>query len=344
MKWYDETGSESSVIVASRIRLVRNLKAYKFPGMLTAQEAAGLTQELCQKLQRLSETDGRSYEQVLLKDIDQMHRESLKEKQLINRASVDRPGEAGLLLSSDEAVSVTVNSVDHIRLQVSQSGMELEQIWGQIDKLDDCINEMYPYAFDDKLGYMTAYPTNLGTGMKVYLVLHLALLDSMVKFPEIVSEIGRYGMNLRPAFGKNKENSGNLYVLFNQKTLGVSEKDLIQVIEKVAGQLSGQEKSLREHSVQHHRVQAEDICRKAYGTLRYSRLMTLQTGMHLLSQLRWGQEEQVISFEKYINIYELMIGIQPCSLSVFYGKQLDGEAQDQARAAYLQRFLPELKQ
>ncbi len=115
-------------------------------------------------------------------------------------------------------------------------------------------------------------------------------------------------------------------------------------MEKVAGQLAGQEKRLREHSAKTHRLQAEDICCKAYGTLRYAKLMTLETGMHLLSQLRWGQEERIISFEKYSNIYELMIGIQPCSLCVFYGKKLEGEALDQARAQYLQHFLPKWKQ
>lgn len=239
---------------------------------------------------------------------------------------------------------MTVNSTDHIRMQISQSGMELQQIWSQMDKLDDCMNEMYPYAFDSKLGYMTTYPTSVGTGMKAYLILHLALLDSVAKFPEIISEISRYGIKIRPAFGKTKENSGSLYVMFNQKTLGVSEQEIIQIMEKIAGQLVSQEKDLRRHSVERHRIHAEDICYKAYGNLKYSRLMTLETGMSLLSQLCWGQEEQVITFERYCNIYELMTGIQPANLSVFYDRPLKGDALEQARAEYLQRFLPEIRQ
>ncbi len=343
MKWYEESGSESSVVVASRIRLVRNLKAYRFPGMLNEEEASELTKELFEKLKKLSSVDGRTYEECRLADFDELHREALQERQIINRISVADPRQAGLLLSKDEAVSVTVNSVDHVRMQISKYGMELQQVWGQMDKLDDCVNEMYPYAFDNKLGYMTTYPTNVGTGMKAYLILHLALLDSVAKFPEILSEIGRFGIKVRPAFGKKKENSGSLYVMFNQKTLGISEQEVIQMMEKIAGQLVSQEKSLRHHSIERHRIQAEDICYKAYGNLRYSRLMTLESGMNLLSQLRWGQEEQVISFEKYCNIYELMIGIQPANLSVFYDKPLKGEALERARAEYLQRFLPEIR-
>jgi protein arginine kinase len=150
-------------------------------------------------------------------------------------------------------------------------------------------------------------------------------------------------VKLRPAFEKDKEKSGSMYVLFNQKTLGVSEQEVIQILEKIARQLEAQEQNLRRYSIDHHRIWAEDICYKAYGNLRYSRLMNLQTATHLLSQLRWGQEEQVIQFEKYCNFYELMIGIQPANLSVFFEKQLEGEEQDQARALYLQRFLPELK-
>ena len=344
MKWYEETGSDSSVAVASRIRLSRNLQEYKFPGKLNRDEANALTKELSDRLKRLSSVDGRSYEGMLLGQMDEIDRRALQERQLINSASVEAPQGAGLLVSGDEAVSVTLNSVDHIRLQVSRSGMELKEIWGQIDRLDDCINEMYPYAFDETLGYMTAYPTNVGTGMKAYVVLHLALLDSIDKFSDIVSEIGRYGVNLRPAFGKDRDISGNLYVLFNQKTLGVSEQEIIQIIEKVSGQLIAQEKSLRRHSAENHRLRAEDICLKAYGNLRYCRLMSLQTGMRLLSSLRWGQEEQVVSFEHYCNLYGLMQGIQPASLCVFYKKQLDGEALDQARADYLHRFLPALKE
>jgi len=343
MKWYEEGGSESSVVVASRIRLVRNLKAFCFPAMLDEDEASKLTGELCGKLKKLSSVDGRTYEDFRLAEFDEVYREALQERQVINRTSVTEPRQAGLLLSKDEAVSVTVNSTDHIRMQISQSGMELQQIWGQMDKLDDCINEMYPYAFDSKLGYMTTYPTSVGTGMKAYLILHLALLDSVAKFPEIVSEIGRYGIKLRPAFGKKKESGGSLYVMFNQKTLGVSEQEIIQIMEKIAGQLISQEKSLRQHSVSRHRLRAEDICYKAYGNLRYSKLMTLETGMSLLSQLRWGQEDQVITFEKYCNIYELMTGIQPANLCVFYDKLLKGEALERARAEYLQKFLPEIR-
>lgn len=344
MKWYDEAGTESSVVAASRIRLSRNLNACCFPGKMSEQQTKEMTDDLCRKLKRISRIDGRSYEDCRLDQMDSMKREALEEKQIINGASVKDPKGAGLLVSGDEAVSITVNSVDHIRLQLSQSGMELQQIWAQIDKLDDCINEMYPYAYDETLGYMTTYPTNLGTGMKAYLVLHLALLDSVDKFSDIVEEISRYGVKLRPAFGKDKEISGSMYVLSNQKTLGISEQEIIQVIEKVGSQLISQEKSLRRHSVERHRIHAEDICLKAYGNLRYSRLMSLSSGMRLLSSLRWGQEEQVITFEKYCNIYELMIGIQPASLRVFYEKNLEGEAMDQARADYLQRFLPLLKQ
>lgn len=344
MMWYEENNGDSQIAVASRIRLDRNFRDYRFPERMEKEERSSLTDDLMRRLSGTDFGDGRSFRSIRLDNISRPEREALAERMLIGKSCLEHSEGGGLYLSRDEAVSITVNSVSHIRLQISRSGMDFRSLWGAIDRLDDKVAGFYPYAFDEKFGYRTTYPTNVGTGMKAFLVLHLPLLDSVEKFPEIMDEMGRYGLRLTPAFGKNREQCGNLYVLMNRKTLGVSEHDIMDIMENVAGQLISQEKSMRENSVKHHRLHTEDLCYKAYGTLRYARLMPWKTAMTLLSKLRLGQEEGVIGFERYCCIYELMTGIQRYSLEERYHKSFESEEElDHARAEYLKEKLPRLK-
>lgn len=342
MKWYEEKDAENDVIVASRIRLLRNLRDEKFPWRLEEQEASRLTEELETKLTGIGSLDGRSYQTIQLSDLTQVQRNALRERRTISRTAAKQPGRAGLMLSADEAVSLILNCEDHFRIQVSHSGAQLKQSWKETDKIDDYINELYPYAFDEQVGYLTTYPTNMGTGMRAYQILHLALLDSVSRFEDIVEEIGRYGIKLKPAFSSDRQLNGNMYVLYNEKTLGISEEEILELLEKVGGQLAGQERSLRDNSVEQHRLEVEDICYKAYGTIRYSKLMTLKMSMHLLSQLRWGQEKQIIRFSRYCNFYEIMMGIQEANLTLGSEKPADASKQNQIRAEYIQKCLPEL--
>lgn len=342
MKWYEEKDAENDVVVASRIRLLRNLRDYKFPWKLEEKEAGSLTGELEEKLKNVGTLDGRSYESCRLGQLTQVQRNALRERKTISQAAAKQPGQAGLILSGDEAVSLILNCEDHLRIQVSHSGAQLMQSWKEVDKLDDYINELYPYAFDDNVGYLTTYPTNIGTGMRAYVVLHLALLDAVSRFDDIVGEIGRYGLKLKPAFSSDRQLNGNMYVLYNEKTLGISEDEILELLEKVAGQLVSQERSLRDSSLEQHHLEAEDICYKAYGTIRYSRLMTLKMSMHLLSQLRWGQEKQIIRFKSYCNFYEIMLGIQEANLAMTCEKPEDASRQNQTRAEFIRKCLPEL--
>ena len=179
--------------------------------------------------------------------------------------------------------------------------------------------------------------------MRAYLVLHLALLDSVSRFDDMVDEIGRFGLKLKPAFSNDRQLNGNMYVLYNEKTLGTSEEEILELLDKVGGQLASQERTLRDNSIEQHRLEVEDICYKAYGTIRYSKLMTLKMGMHLVSQLRWGQEKQIIRFKEYCNFYEIMMGMQEANLTA-QNKTTGVSKQNQLRADYLRSCLPELVQ
>lgn len=341
-KWYENQGAERDVVVASRIRILRNLKDYRFPAKLSDEERKELSNLLVERMNGLPFAEEQGYDVCSLNEFSTTHKQALNERQIINSAALHAKSDVELLVSKDESVSLTFNCSDHIRMQVCKSGLELKQALSEINAMDDFVNEHFEYAFDTKLGYMTAFPTNVGTGMQVYVILHLPLLSASKRFREIINEVNRYGVNIKAALPEEQENSGSLFVLYNQKTLGISEEDIILIITKVAMQLVSQERSLRGLWIQNQKLQVENICYKAYGNLRYARMLSLKEAMQFLSQLRWGNEEGVIEFADPFHCYELMLGVQPGNLSVFWEKEMDADEMNRARAEYVRRFLPEL--
>ena len=138
----------------------------------------------------------------------------------LNRAAVEKKAPAGIILSEDEDTSILLNGDDHIRIQLLSSGLHLEELWERADALDDYINERFPYAFDDRYGYLTSFPTNVGTGLRASVVVHLPMLSSGRKFPALIADMSRFGTAVRGVYGEGEENFGSLYEISNQKTLG----------------------------------------------------------------------------------------------------------------------------
>ncbi len=342
-KWYEAGGMEDDIVVVSRIRLLRNLKGYKFPARLSADEKKELNQFIGKALEVLPARFGQTFESCTLDEFSDIHKMALKERHVINQSALDSDSSIGVTLSADESISITTNANDHIRILVSRSGLDLEEALKDANKVDDAINETFEYAFDEKLGYMTAFPTNMGTGLHAYLILHLPLLSSSRKFRVLLDGISRYGVAVKGAFEAGNDNPGSLFVLYNQKTLGVSEKDIVQVLTKVAGQLASQERAVRKYSVEAHRDEIEDCIYRSYGILKYARTITFKDAMNYLSQLRWGMEMNLLPVEEMIPCYQLMLGVQPANLQVLYDKPMKQEELDRVRASYLRQFLPPLE-
>lgn len=339
--WYEEPGSSQDVAAASRIRLFRNRADIAFPWKLSQEDAGKATDEMLETLrERVPELSGA--EPLRMSAVTKPQMQALYEQAILHKGTMKNPERAGVLISPDRSVSVTVNSEDHIRMQISHTGMEFKKIWSQISLLDDHINEVYPYAFDDVLGYRTTFLTTVGTGMKAYAVLHLPVLAASPAFSELPGNIGRYGLSIRHAFGRTKEECGDLYVIFNQKTLGISELDILHIMGDAISQLMDQERAMRKESADKHRLEVQDVCCKAYGTLRYARLMSQRTAMQLLSQLWWGSDENIVTFAGKPDFYGIMMEIQPYTLEQRAGHPLAGTDLDRERAAYLRERLPKL--
>ena len=206
LRWFEKTDEKRPGVISSRIRLVRNWEEYKFPAMLGTQESEEMVRRLEFGLKDLSEVEGRKYEYAMLEELEELDRAALRERRIINRAAVEKKAPAGIILSEDEDTSILLNGDDHIRLQLLSSGLHLEELWERADVLDDYINERFPYAFDDRYGYLTSFPTNVGTGMRASVVVHLPMLSSGRKFPALIADMSRFGTAVRGVYGEGGEN------------------------------------------------------------------------------------------------------------------------------------------
>ena len=343
LRWFEKTDEKRPGVISSRIRLVRNWEEYKFPAMLGTQESEEMVRRLEFGLKDLSEVEGRKYEYAMLEDLEELDRAALRERRIINRAAVEKKAPAGIILSEDEDTSILLNGDDHIRLQLLSSGLHLEELWERADVLDDYINERFPYAFDDRYGYLTSFPTNVGTGMRASVVVHLPMLSSGRKFPALIADMSRFGTAVRGVYGEGEENFGSLYEISNQKTLGQSKKEIADVVTKAAIQLTNQEMTVRKMSLQRRRLEREDEVYKSYGVLKYARRLTARDGMIFLSQVMAGAADGLLAMKEPCSIYRLMLGLQPANLQKISDRPLSKEELDIARAEFIRGELPDLK-
>ena len=255
---------------------------------------------------------------------------------------VQKKTPGGIICSEDEKVSLVLNGDDHIRLQVLEPGMNLQGCYEEADRLDDYVNEKIAYAYNKKYGYLTSYPTNVGTAMKASVVVHLPSLSANKQFQELIGDMGRFGCMVRGIYGRGSENIGDLYEVYNQKTLGMTEQEILDLVANVAGQLSVQETQVRRVSLEKHRLMREDEAYKSYGVLKYARKLSMKEAMSYLSHLRAGIADGLLRPAEFVSIYQIMVGIQPANLQKLSRKPLGKEELEVARSRYIRDRLPEL--
>lgn len=343
LKWFEQTERKQPGIISSRIRLVRNWKQYPFPSKLTPPQSQEMLRRLEHGLRDLGELDGTKYEYAYLADLKELDRKALRERRILNSTIAANKAPTGIFISETEETSIVLNGTDHIRLQLLSGGLCLEELWQQANKLDDYINIRFPYAFDEKYGYLTSFPTNVGTGLRASVVLHLPTLSQGKKFLGMVTEMSRFGAVIKGASGEGGENYGALYQVSNQKTLGVTEREILDLVSKVANQLLSQERQVRKMALEKHGLECADEAYKSYGVLKYARRLSAKEAMTYLSQLMSGTNDGILTTVEPCSVYRLMLGIQPANLQKLSDRPLGKEELDVARAVYLRAELPELK-
>lgn len=343
LRWFEETDSSRPGVISSRIRLARNWQDYEFPAKLGGKESGEMVHRLEFGLKDLGEAEGRHFEFAMLDDLEELDRVALKERRILNSAAVSKKKPSGVFLSDNEDTGIVLNCDDHIRIQLLKAGLHLEELWERADRIDDFINERFAYAFDDRYGYLTSFPTNVGTGLRASAVIHLPMLSQGRKFSSLIGDMSRFGAAIRGVYGEGEENFGSLYEVSNQKTLGQTEREIIDTVSKAAIQLTNQEMQVRKLSLQRRRGEREDEVYKSYGVLKYARRLTSRDAMIFLSQIMAGLADGLIHTEEDFSAYRLMLGIQPANLQKISDRPLSKEELDGARAEFIRREMPELK-
>ena len=330
-KWYIGEGDHNDIVISTRIRLARNLADYPFPSRLDNKSKIKINE-----LVRDSLAGKEKLEYTELKTLTRAQIVSLAERHLISTEFASNSDGRALLMSDDEQISIMLCEEDHIRLQVMKSGLDLQGAYELADKIDNEINESLQYAFDERLGYLTQFPTNLGTGMRASVVLHLPALAGKGQLTTLAATVAKLGLTLRGAYGDGTSVLGDLYQLSNQVSLGISEKAAIENLKTIALQLVAQERAAREEMKQS--IVTEDEVFRAYGTLKSARILSNREFMTLISRVRYGAVSGMLKVDlKTIN--ELMVSLQPATINAFVGRTLNEDERDVERAKIVRERL-----
>ena len=327
----------SNVVISTRVRFARNLKDYPFPCKLSAQGREEVIEKVRDAVQNGNSVLAKDFSFIKMSALDPRQSVSLVEKRLVSPEFISDTAGRALLLSSDESLSVMINEEDHIRLQVITKGLTLDEAFDTADKLDTLLDERLEFAFDEKLGYLTQCPTNLGTGMRASVMLHLPALEKSRAVSRIAGNLSKLGLTIRGAHGEGTEPKGALYQLSNQVTLGISEQAAIENLKNITSQLVAQEEQARERLCRS--VEVQDAVARSLGILRYAKVMTHDEALKLLSNVRLGVVSGQITDVDTAVIDRLMTEVEPATLSVRANKNLTPQERDLERARLIQQEL-----
>ncbi len=340
-EWLKGNGPDADVVVSSRIRLARNLSSFPFTNRASAHQKAEIDSTLRDKLTKLPFDPELKY--LNLATLSLLDRQFLVERQLISRELANAEGPRGVALSQLENISVMINEEDHLRLQVLRSGFSLDEAWQDIDRLDDALEQKVNYAFSEEFGYLTACPTNVGTGMRASVMLHLPALVMNKEIEKVFRSLQKINLAVRGLYGEGSRASGDFYQISNQVTLGRSETKILQEINSVIPQIITYERQLRNTMVREKRSVVQDKVSRAFGTLSSATMIPSEETMDLLSNLRLGVHTGLIEDVTIAAVNDLFLHTQSAHLQKLAGTALDGEERNAERARYIRNRLRDLR-
>lgn len=336
-EWLKGVGANSDIVISSRIRLARNLGDIPFPhraNKTQAQKVLGMIREVAEEINYLK---GALF--LELENLDSLDKQFLIERHLMSREHALKKDRKALLIEKEEIVSIMVNEEDHLRIQVMQSGFDLIQTWQIINSIDDAIAERIPFAFSSDWGYLTACPTNTGTGMRGSVMLHLPALVMVKQINKVLAAIAKLSFTTRGLFGEGTQAVGNFFQISNQVSLGHTEEDIINNINGLIKQVIEQEKLARGALLKQNKAFLEDKIWRAFGTLRSAFIISSSETTELLSMIRLGCDLGIIKDMDRRVINELFLITQPAHLQKIEAKRLTAQERDLKRAELIRSRL-----
>ena len=337
LNWYLQSGKESDVVVSSRIRFARNLA--NFPFMTKADKSA--KQKIEETVQEITPSLGYGLKFVKLKDMDEITKMTLVEKHLVSPNFVLKKEDTGaMLINDDENISVMINEEDHLRIQVMNSGFDLENLMNLAIELDEKIGSVLPYAYNEKYGFLTACPTNVGTALRVSVMIHLPGLARTGNIGKILEVINNVGMNIRGIYGEGSKAGGDMYQISNKQTLGISEAEIVKNLKLITEKIIEQERLARKILAKES-IELEDRVYRAYGVLTNSRKISSEEARDLLSEVKLGTDLGIIQELDDLTVKKLELYTKPANLQKYLGKQIESYERDIKRAEVIKQIINE---
>ena len=339
-EWMKGKGPRSDIVISSRVRIARNLSGLPYPMLATSSQSS----EVVRRVEMILREEGKpsvleDAELIRMDDLSDLEKQVLVEKHLISPHLAEESRHGAVVLSPNEAVSIMVNEEDHIRIQCLFPGFQPEEAWKLADELDDWFERQLTYAFSETKGYLTSCPTNVGTGIRASVMVHLPALALTRQLNRLFPAITQVGLAVRGIYGEGSEALGNLYQVSNQVTLGQREEEIIQKLEGVVRQMIEHEHTARQRIREASLIQLEDRIHRSHGILSSARVISSKEAMERLSDVRLGIDMGLISEVTPQVMNELMVITQPGFLQIRANQRLDTEERDIRRAAMIREQL-----
>lgn len=332
-QWLKGTGAFSHIVMSSRIRLARNLARKPFPNKAGKKEL----NEILSVIHKAIGDINFFKKSIFLKvnDLDNVDKQFLIERHLMSHEHAGNPDGKALIVSEEEVLSVMINEEDHLRIQVMQSGFNLDETWKIADSIDDSLSQKLEFAYSLHWGYLTACPTNTGTAMRGSVMLHLPALVMTKQINKVLTAISKLSFASRGFYGEGTQASGNFYQISNQVSMGHSEQDVLQNLSGLIRQVIEQEEQARQALLVQNKPMLEDKIFRSYGILKNAHIISSQETVELLSMVRLGVDLGIVKDVDRNAINELFIMIQPAHLQKIEGKKLSASERDTKRASLI---------
>ena len=338
--WMTGKADGNGVVLTSRVRLARNLRREPFPGWATKERRVSVLERVKPEVEALAEMkDGFSQE---LDGLTSLQKQVLVERHLISREQAARGEGSAAIVNRKQALCLMINEEDHLRMQAIRPGLALSEAYELVSSIDSKLETNLDFAFDHELGYISACPTNLGTGMRASAMLHLPALVLSDQIGQVLQAVGKLQLAVRGFFGEGTESLGNLFQISNQSTLGESEETIIRRLERVIDQVASHERNARRKLFEDDPEMVFDRIGRAYGNLRHAYIIPSKEALNLLSLLRLGAELEFFPPDTVRACDALLMEIQPAHLQLHSGKKLTPEQRDAIRAEIIRTRLQSL--
>src|SRR5688572_8331714 len=336
-EWLRSEGPHHQIVVSSRVRLARNLRSFAFPGWAKKSERLQILEAIKPQVEALTEMNDAF--SVYSQDLSALEKQVLVERHLISREHAAKGVGSAVVMNRKQTLSIMINEEDHLRMQAIRAGLQLKSVFKMIDKVDSALEDKLDYAFHAQLGYLTACPTNVGTGMRASAMVHLPALVLSEQINQVIQAVNKIGLAVRGLYGEGTEALGNLFQVSNQTTLGEKEDEIIARLHKVIEQILEHEQNARANLLQKQATKLLDHIGRGYGILRHAYSMSSKEALNLLSFMKLGIDLGFFNEQCRQPIDELFMETQPAHLQKGTQQKLAADERDSLRAEIIRAKL-----